>query len=129
MTDYELLSLYTEYAQLFSTMVAVYISVLFAYLLASYIVAEKLTRIQFWLLSILFVFVSFDIVSGVWTHGARTASLQSEILRRIEAQNSEIAFVDPSGVPMWWPKVIFVTFLLISLIAVVFALQLRRKRK
>ncbi len=129
MTDYELLSLYAEYAQLFATMVTVYISVVFAYLLASYVIASKLTSVQFWLLSLLFVFVSFDIVSGVQAHGARTASLQSEILRRIEAQNSEIAFVDPSGIPMWWPNVIFVTFLLISLIAVVFALQLRRKRK
>jgi len=129
MTDYELLSLYSEYAQLFATMVAVYISVLFAYLLASYIVAEKLTRIQFWLLSLLFLYVSFDIVSGVRIHGARAASLQSEILRRIEAQDSQITFVDPSGIPMWLPDAIFATYLLISLIAVVFALQLRRKRK
>ncbi len=129
MTDYELLSLYAEYAQLFATMVTVYISVLFAYLLASYIVASKLTSVQFWLLSLLFVFVSFDVVSGVRAHGARAASLQSEILHRIEVQGSQISFVDPSGLPMWWPNVILVTFLLISLIAVVFALQLRRKRK
>jgi len=129
MTDYELLSLYSEYAQLFATMVAVYISVLFAYLLASYIVAEKLTRIQFWLVSLLFLYVSFDIVSGVRVHGARTASLQSEILRRIEAQDSQITFVDPSGIPMWLPDAIFAIYLFISLIAVVFALRLRRKRK
>ena len=109
MTDYELLSLYAEYAQLFATMVTVYISVVFAYLLASYVVASKLTSVQFWLLSLLFVFVSFDIVSGVWIHGARTASLQSEILRRIEVQGSQIAFVDPSGLPMWLPNAVFVT--------------------
>ena len=42
MTDYELLSLYTEYPQLFVSMVTVYVSIPFAYLVAAYIVADKL---------------------------------------------------------------------------------------
>jgi hypothetical protein len=128
MTDYELLSLYTEYAQLFVTMVTVYISILFAYLLATYIVADKLSRVQFWLLTLLFVAVSVDIASGVLIHGARAASLQTEILRRIETPGSEIAFVDPTGLQEWLPTTIFVIYLVITLVAVAFAFQLQRKR-
>jgi len=128
MTDYELLSLYTEYAQLFVSMVTVYVSILFAYLVAGYLVADKLTRFQFWLITGLFLFVSLDIASGIRIHGERAASLQGEIVRRIEAAESQIAFVNPSGLAEWLPPVIFVVYLLVSLIAVAFALHRRNGR-
>ena len=129
MTNYELLSLYTEYAQLFVTMVTVYVSILFAYLLASYILADKLNRFQFWLLTVIFIAVSFDIASGIRIHGGRAASLQTEIMNRIEAPGSDIAFVDPSGLPEWLAPTVFVAYILTSLVAVAFAIQVRRRRK
>jgi hypothetical protein len=126
MSNYELLSLYTEYAQLIVGGVSVYISFLFAYIVASYFVAAKLTRVQFCFITLLFAGISLHLVSVIRVHGARVVSLQNEISRRIEVYGSDIAFVSALEMPDWFPTALFIFYLLASVLAVVFALSVRK---
>ncbi len=126
MNNYELLSLYSEYGQLVVNVVTVYISFLFAYIVASYAVAGKLTRLQFSIITFFFAGISLHLASVIRVHGERVVSLQMEITRRIEENGSEIAFISASKIPAWFPTGLLIFYLVASVFAIAFAVHIRK---
>ena len=91
MTDYELISLYSEQIALFNTTLTVLVTVLFSYLVAMYFVSHRLSGILFWMLNGLFILIMYAQSGGVFASGTRANNIGVQIMARIESEGSDIA--------------------------------------
>ena len=108
MNDADLLELYSSYSQTFTGETTLFISMLFAYVVAMFIIANRLTHLQFGALTSLFGLFSISVTMGLRGTCRRAVSLQEEIVRRIESDGSNIAFVAIDGFPVFLPEIMFV---------------------
>ena len=95
----ELLELYAIYIDGFTSNMMAVITLIFAYLVATYISAKNLGAFQFYATTTLFVVLTTSVASGARDLCARSVSLQSEIVRRISMEGSEISYVSVLGMP------------------------------
>ena len=128
MTDSEILSLYTEYTIVVVTYVGMLVSILFAYLAANYLAAKKFSWLQFSLLGSLFLVISIDLASNVWVHDQRLSTIESEILQRISSPDSAISYISTTGLGESNSLFVFAFWVIVSLTAVVFSIQMKRKK-
>ena len=63
---------------------------------------------------------------GAYELGLRTASIQSEILRRVSAQDSQISFIAADGMPEFIPPYVLGVIAIAVILSIVFAISIRR---
>ena len=127
MSDAELLELYAIYFDAFAANMALVITLVFAYLIASYVSAQKLNAFQFYATSALFTIFTFSVVMGAHDISKRAASLQLENVRRITEDGSSISYVAAAGMPEYLPQYILGVCSIAIVLAVVFAISQRRR--
>ena len=127
MTDAELLELYVDYYDAFVANVAIVITLIFAYLVASYVSAQRLNISEFYGAAALFSTFTINTALGAQNLCLRAHSLQLEIVRRIELEDSSIAFVSKAGLPEFLPDYILIVSVVSVLLAVGFAFSQRRR--
>ncbi len=126
MTDYELVSLYTEQISLFNNIVTLLVTILFSYLVAMYFVCRRLSGFLFWILNGLFMLIMFAQSGAVSATGVRAVSIGLQIVTRVEAEGSEIAWLSMRYIPPNIPKVLYYFFIVGSILAIVYAILRRR---
>lgn len=129
MTDYELISLYTEQVSLFFTVITVLTTILFSFLAGMYFIAGRINMALVIVLSALFGVVSFGLVGAVYAAGARAVSLGEQMVMRINAQGSDIAWLFPGVMPDGLPRNFYYFFLIAILLALLFVMLRRREVK
>ena len=128
MTDAELLELYVAYYDTFTANMAVMMTLIFAYLIATFVSAKKLKSYQFYATSVLFAVFTYGVVMGAVDTSARAASLQVEIVRRISEEGSQIGFVSTNGMPEFVPSQIFGLSIVSIFLAIGFAITQRHRK-
>ena len=73
MTEYELVDAANSTLSLFLSTILAYLTIVSAYLIAAFMSGDKLTRQQFIVISVLFVFAASLVVWSVWGLGSRIA--------------------------------------------------------
>jgi len=126
-TDAEILELYAAYVDAFTANLALLLTLIFAYLVASFISAAKLRTYQFYVTSGLFAVFTMSVAIGARDTSARAASLQLEIARRISEEGSQIHFVSLDGIPEFLPSYILGVSIVSVLLAISFAITQRRR--
>lgn len=127
MRDAELLELYAVYVDAFTANMAVLITLIFAYLIASYVSAKKLNPFQFYVTTGLFAVFTLSVALGARDMCQRAVSLQTEIVRRISMDESEISYVAPDGMPEFLPPYILGVSIVAIVLAISFAMSQRRR--
>ena len=127
MSDAELLELYAIYVDAFAGNLTVVITLIFAYLIATYISAKNLGAFQFYTTTGLFAVATTGVALGGKDLSARSVSLQNEIVRRISMEGSEISYVSVFGMPEHVPPYILGVSIVAVFLAVSFAISQRRR--
>ena len=125
-SDAELLELYAIYADAFVANVAIAMTLVFAYLAATYVSAKSLNAFQFYLTTTFFAVFTISVAMGAFDLGQRTVSIQSELLRRISLEDSQISYIAVDGMPSFIPPFILGVFVFAVLLSIVFAFSIRR---
>ena len=107
MTDYELISLFTEYLAALQTAFMNYVAVLFAFLIAAYLIADKLESRMVVVVVALFTLVTLQQAAPVIGAGYDCAALGSQIVERAAADPAGIGWIgaatslsDAVGIPL-----------------------------
>jgi len=129
MTDFELITLYTEQVSLFFTVITVLTTILFSFLAGMYFIAGRINMALVIVLSALFGVVSFGLVGAVYAAGARAVSLGEQMVARINAPGSEIAWLFPGVMPDGLPRNFYYFFLIAIFLALLFVMLRRREVK
>ncbi|MEM9529849.1 MAG: hypothetical protein AAGA23_02900 [Pseudomonadota bacterium] len=127
MSDAELLELYSEYSQTFTGETSLLISLVFAYVVAMFVAARRLTNFQYVSMASLFALFALSVTMGLRGTCYRAVSLQQEIVRRVQEQGSEISFVATDGFPWFLPELIAALCFAAVIAALVFGHQQRRQ--
>ncbi|MDH3647740.1 MAG: hypothetical protein OER80_13310 [Gammaproteobacteria bacterium] len=128
MTDYELISLFSEQISIFIDIMTMAMTILISYLAAMFFVSWRLPGILFWILNFLFGGLVVLVLSpGIYAAGVRAVSIGQQISARIETEGSEIAWLSLHPLPPGGPEVTASAFLLSAVLAVFFAVGWRRK--
>jgi len=98
-SDYELLSMTQEFVNTTWAIFATYVSIVFAFLVASYLVARKLVSRIVWI-----VIASYSLVAlwAVWGLNRTSASLAAsikEVKRLVQASDSSLGWWPPASMP------------------------------
>lgn len=128
MTDFELISLYTEQIALLNTVTTLLFTILFSYLIAMYFVSRRLSGFLFWILNGLFFMIMFAQSGAVRALGSRAVSIGVQIVARIEAEGSEIAWLSMRYIPPNIPRVMYYFFIVGTILAIVYAVIRRRDK-
>jgi len=128
MTDFELITLYTEQIALLNTVTTLLFTILFSYLIAMYFVSRRLSGFLFWILNGLFFMIMFAQSGAVHSLGARAVSIGIQIVARIEAEGSEIAWLSMRYIPPNIPRVMYYFFIVGTILAIVYAVIRRRDK-
>lgn len=127
MTNAEILELYAAYVDAFTANITLLVTLVFAYLVASFVSAKKLKPYQFYVTSSLFAVFTISVAMGAKDTCARAASLQAEIVRRISEEGSQIPYVASDGIPEFLPSYILGVSIVSVLLAISFAITQRRR--
>ena len=92
MTDFEIAELFTEYFALMQTQIINYASVLFAFLLAGYLIASKLQRIMALVIVVIFSAFAIDALLTTWFLAIDVVELQLLMRERVANGSQELAF-------------------------------------
>ena len=103
MSDAELLEMYVEYYNAFASNVTLIITLLFGYIIASVFAAQRLTLYQLIATTTLFVVFTLNVAMGARATCNTAYSLQVELVRRIDEEGSQIAYVSLDGFPEYLP--------------------------
>ena len=128
MTDFELITLYTEQIALLNTVTTLLFTILFSYLIAMYFVSRRLSGFLFWILNGLFFMIMFAQSGAVHSLVARAVSIGIQIVARIEAEGSEIAWLSMRYIPPNIPRVMYYFFIVGTILAIVYAVIRRRDK-
>ena len=129
MSDFELLILYSEQVSLFFTVITVLSTILFSFLAAMYFVAGRMNGWLVIILSGLFSAVSFGLVNGVYASAARAAAVGAQIIDRIDAPGSEIAWLSRQVMPADIATAFYWFFLIAIVLALLFVVIRRREQR
>lgn len=128
MSDADLLALYGEYVVIIVTYVGMIITILSAYLVANYLAAKSFSWLQFSLLAGMFLIISSDLANNVRVHEIRLTTIETELKTRIEQPESSISYISTMGLGESSPFLVFSFWILVSFLAVFFAIQVKRKK-
>ena len=92
MTDFEIAELFTEYFALMQTQIINYATVLFAFLLAGYLIASKLQRVMATVIVIIFTAFAIDALLTTWFLAIDVVELQLLMRERVANGSRELAF-------------------------------------
>lgn len=92
MTDYEIAELFTAYFALMQTQIINFATVLFAFLLAGYLIAAKLQRIMAAVIVVIFSAFAFDALMTTWFLAIDVVELQLLMRERVANGSQELAF-------------------------------------
>lgn len=127
MTNFELITLYSDHVSLFLTGITVVTTILFSFVVGMYLMAGRLNLVLLICLTALFAAVSFGLVGGIYAAGSRAASLGKEIVYRIQTDGSEISWMYSGVIPQDLPRNFYYFFVVAIVLAVVFAFLRRRE--
>jgi hypothetical protein len=89
----ELITAYAEYNELSLIMMGTLITLVSAYLVATFLAASRLSWFQFGFVSIAFVLVSVDLVFGMYFHWEMSISIHNELMQRVNETDSPVGFL------------------------------------
>ncbi len=92
MTDYELITAFNEYNTLMQTSFTNYVAVLFAFLIAAYLIADKLESSMVPSIVALFTLVALNQLSNVIGGGHDWAAVGMQIAARATEQTSSLGW-------------------------------------
>jgi hypothetical protein len=126
MTVPELVSAYSEYNQLSVMLLGTLLTLISAYLVATFLAVDRLSWLQLSVISAMYLLFSVDLAIGMYFHWEMAISIHNELMLRVHREDSTVGFLfSPEGSRS------AVTPLLISLgsivLSVVFAVQNKRK--
>lgn len=122
MTEYELVDTAISYQDLATTHFMNFVTILFAYLVCAYLVGEKLTRLQVWLLNSLYTI--FALGAAFASYAAYNRSFL-QIQRLAEVAKQEAPQLAPAPTPEF--ATIIMAFMLVSYGVGLVFLQSRRR--
>lgn len=128
MTDFELLTAYTDQVDLLLGVLSLVITILFSYVVGMFFIAQRLSLVLFWIMNALYFLVMYLQLGALAATGRRAASIGLELVRRIEAPGSGIAWLIPNVIPQNVPTVLYWFFFSGLLLSIVFAVLRRRER-
>ena len=127
MSDFELITLYSDHVSLFLTGITVVTTILFSFVVGMYLMAGRLNLFLLICLTALFALVTFGLIGGIYAAGSRAASMGQELVQRIQADGSEIAWMYSGVIPPDLPRNFSYFFLVAIALAVLFAFLRRRE--
>ena len=92
MTDYELVTLFAEYNGSLQTSLMNYVAVLFAFLIAAYLIAGKLESRMAFIIVTLFTLVALPQLSNVFGYGHDVAAIAGQISARAAENTSSLGW-------------------------------------
>ena len=92
MTDFEIANLFTEYFALMQSQIINYASVLFAFLLAGYLIASKLQRVMATVIVVIFSAFAIDSLMTTWFLGIDVVELQLLMRELVASGSQELTF-------------------------------------
>jgi len=107
MTDYEILSLFSEFAGNTQDTFINYVGVLTAFIVAGYLVADKLTKMMLVILVALFSIVAIQQGTALLLHWGDQAGLLAEIQAR-----EELSWHGAHRAPPWASGIFYATYFL-----------------
>ena len=99
MTDYEIVSVFNEFVSTTWSIFATYVSIIFAFLVASYLVASKLVPRIVAVVIVLFTLVSFWAVWGLNRTAANLVASIAEIKRRVQQDGASLGWLPATSIP------------------------------
>jgi len=129
MSHFELITLYSDHVSLFLTGITVVTTILFSFVVGMYLMAGRLNLALVVCLTALFSAVTFGLTGGIYAAGSRAASLGKELVRRIQADGSEISWMYSGVIPPDLPRNFYYFFLVGIALAVVFVFLRRREMR
>ena len=128
MSNYELLTLYSEQVTMFFTAITIMMTVLFSYLVGAFFIGRQLPALLFWVLNGLALCFLFLLSGAITASGNRAVGIGQELVRRIHADGSDIAWMSTNFMPAIAPPAVQIFILAASVLAVVYAMVHRRHR-
>lgn len=99
MNDYEILSMTEEFVNTTWTIFATYVSIVFAFLVASYLVAAKLVARIVWIVIALYTLVALWAVWGLNRTSVSLVAAMAEIKRMVQESDSSLGWWPPASTP------------------------------
>ncbi len=119
MTDYELLSIFIEFTNTVWTIFATYVSIVFAFIIAAYLVSSRLTSNVVALVLSLYSLVSFWSIWAISQNAYAIAASVGEMKRVAQESNSSLGWVPQTAIPDFMIPIL--PILITSLAFVVYA--------
>jgi hypothetical protein len=129
MSNIDLLLLYGEYIGILYTMLGFLTTLVFAYIVANYVVVHHLSWTMYGLLTALYLILAVSIAGSLARLVSLLDNVTSQILLRIDNGDAAVAFIDPQGLEIWLPTNIFLVWSFIIAVSVGFAIKLKVDRK
>ena len=129
MSDTDLLFLYSEYLQAFYTTLGFLTTILFAYIVASFVTVHRLSWGQFSMLAILHFLLSSSLAASVANQAEMLSNYANEIATRISVEGSPIGFINPESLDPWAPIELLIFWVAATLISIGFAAKLKIDRR
>ena len=122
----ELIDAYSEYNQLSVMLLGTLLTLISAYLVATFLAVDRLSWLQLSVISAMYMLFSVDLAMGMYFHWEMAISIHDELMLRVRQEDSPVGFLfSPEGSRS------AVAPLLISLgsivLSVAFAVQNKRK--
>lgn len=127
MSDFELITLYNDQIGLFFTGITIITTILFSFVVGMYLMAGRLHLLLLMVLTAVFAAVNFGLASGMYAAGMRAASMGQQIVQRVQAEGSEIAWMYSGVIPEPFPRNFLYFFLIANGLAIIFAFIRRRE--
>ena len=118
MTDYELLTTLIEFINIVWTIFATYVSIVFAFIVASHLVAKKLTPRVVSLVITLYTLVALWSVWGISMNAFAISATAGELKRRLLEDNSSLGWLPLLEMPDFMRST--VAYLIMLLVFVVY---------
>ena len=93
MTEYEMAEILIGFTVLLDTNLQYFTTLLFAFLIASYLVSAKLSRLMAFIVIGLFTGIEFNYVVAYWGFAADLVELQQQILTAQQQAGSQLGFL------------------------------------
>ena len=129
MTVPELIGAYSEYNQGSVILLGTLITLISAYLVATFLAADRLSWFQLLLISAMYMLFCSDLAFGMWFHWEMAISIHDELMLRVREEGSTVQFLfDPEASRS--SAMVPLVLVLVSVISsVVFAIHNKRKGK
>lgn len=118
MTEHELITIFIEFVNTTWTIFGTYVSIVFAFIVASYLAAGRLSSIVVWLVITLYTLVAAWSVWGISMNATAISATVGEMKRRSLDESSSLDWLPILGLPDYMLPVI--PILITSLAAVVY---------